>query len=446
MPPKANGEIQVQKSPAEFFAENQAIAGFDNLGKSLYTSIRELVENALDACESIGELPSISVQVTEYTQKEFNQQAGIAESPRKNQKDTELFESKSKNARKKSLDSTAPAVEKNVDVAAGDGAAPEVKPKKRKGQDAYFKISVRDSGCGMQHDAIPNLFGRVLSGSKYGVRQTRGKFGLGAKMALIWAKKSTGQPIRIVTAHRPNGGGPPSHLSTCVLDIDIYKNEPKIIEHTRKPNKDNWTGTEVSVLIAGNWTTYKSRIVQYIQQLAVITPYADLSMTYDNASDPKRAVKLIHERRSEQMPPPAKEVKHHPSSVNNLVIQQLILYSKAKTLSKFLSTELSCVSPSIAKRLIIELGTAFDADMHPKDLTDKQITRLVQLLRQVQLFKAPDGSCLSPLGEYNLNLGIQKVLEPDLIATARDKVRSTDLEAALFNSSSSSISSLAKRL
>jgi DNA topoisomerase-6 subunit B len=41
------GEIQRQKSPAEFFADNQAIAGFDNYGKSLYTSIRELMENSL---------------------------------------------------------------------------------------------------------------------------------------------------------------------------------------------------------------------------------------------------------------------------------------------------------------------------------------------------------------------------------------------------------------
>ena len=37
----AGGEVQLSKSPAEFFAENQAIAGFDNMGKSLYTSIRE---------------------------------------------------------------------------------------------------------------------------------------------------------------------------------------------------------------------------------------------------------------------------------------------------------------------------------------------------------------------------------------------------------------------
>ena len=47
MPPskKQKQEIQVSKSPAEFFAENQAIAGFDNLGKSLFTTIRELIEN-----------------------------------------------------------------------------------------------------------------------------------------------------------------------------------------------------------------------------------------------------------------------------------------------------------------------------------------------------------------------------------------------------------------
>jgi DNA topoisomerase-6 subunit B len=42
------------KSPAEFFAEHQNIAGFDNAGKSLFTTCREFVENSLDACETVG--------------------------------------------------------------------------------------------------------------------------------------------------------------------------------------------------------------------------------------------------------------------------------------------------------------------------------------------------------------------------------------------------------
>ena len=394
------GEIQVQKSPAEFFAEHQAIAGFDNLGKSLYTSLRELVENALDACESIHALPEISVEITEYTQKEFNQlEWGLKTASPTKRKDTELFvaSSSSKKADSNKL---------------GDS-------KKSRKEDAYFEIRVRDNGCGMKHASIPHLLGRVLSGSKYGVRQTRGKFGLGAKMALIWSKKSSGQPICIRTSHRPSGGDPAPYVSECILDIDIYKNEPKVLSHTKEKNTDGWIGTEMSLLIAGNWTTYKSRIVQYLQQLAIITPYAILDLSYANLSEPHRNVQIHYDRRSEQMPPPAQTVKHHPSSVNNLVVQELIRLTKTKTMVKFLSHELAQVSPAMAQRLLTEIG--LEEDEHPQDLGDKQITRLVQLLRQVQLFKNPDGSCLSPLGEYNLNLGIRQVLEPEYVATARDK-------------------------
>ncbi len=68
----------------------------------------------------------------------------------------------------------------------------------------------------MPHADIPNLLGRVLSGTKYGVQQTRGKFGLGAKMALIWSKMSTGLPIDVRSARK-------GQISYYKLDIDIHK-------------------------------------------------------------------------------------------------------------------------------------------------------------------------------------------------------------------------------
>jgi len=166
---KSKQEVQESKSPAEFFAENQAIAGFDNMGKSLYTTIRELVENSLDACESVNVLPDIVLKIEEMTQIDFNELRGVHGSGGKSGAvDEGLFKKKG---------------------ATGNGSAvknegSESAQKKKKGarnEDAYFRITVRDNGCGMSHDAIPNLLGRVLSGSKYGVRQTRGKFGLGAK-------------------------------------------------------------------------------------------------------------------------------------------------------------------------------------------------------------------------------------------------------------------------
>jgi len=62
--------------------------------------------------------------------------------------------------------------------------APAVRGKGR-GEAAFFKVTCKDNGRGMPHDDIPNMLGRVLSGTKYGLRQTRGKFGLGAKMVNI---------------------------------------------------------------------------------------------------------------------------------------------------------------------------------------------------------------------------------------------------------------------
>ncbi|KAL7530252.1 hypothetical protein ACHAXR_003388, partial [Thalassiosira sp. AJA248-18] len=419
-------EIQQSKSPAEFFAENQSIAGFDNAGKSLYTTLRELIENSLDACESVNVLPDIGVTIEEMTQVQFNKMRGVPTGT-----------SPAKTKKKASADDDEE--EKAAELPAAAASAKDKKgkaTKKRAGGEAYFLITVRDNGCGMAHEAIPDLLGRVLSGSKYGVRQTRGKFGLGAKMALIWSKKSTGVPIRIKTSHvkgvRGGGGGNliteegerkiGPKISSCVLDIDIYKNCPRVIEHNQHSNTEKWIGTEMQVLVAGNWTTYKSRVVQYLQQLAIITPYARLEMAYSNRSDEKKGMNLRFERRSEQMPAQAKEVKHHPSSVNNLLVQQLLERTNAKNLSKFLTSDLSGISTSVAKKLLDRLGSSFDADMGPDELDDKQTTRLVQVLRSTNdLFKNPDGGCLSPLGEYNLNLGIQKVVEPDIIATARDK-------------------------
>ena len=79
-------------------------------------------------------------------------------------------------------------------------------------------FAAQDNGVGMPDKDIPNLLGRVLSGTKYGVQQTRGKFGLGAKMALIWSKMSTGLPIQIRSAQKGQ-----SCIVYYKLDIDIHK-------------------------------------------------------------------------------------------------------------------------------------------------------------------------------------------------------------------------------
>jgi DNA topoisomerase-6 subunit B len=50
-------------SPAEFFYRNRQMAGFGNPTQAVYSTVRELVENSLDACEDAQRLPKIRVDI-----------------------------------------------------------------------------------------------------------------------------------------------------------------------------------------------------------------------------------------------------------------------------------------------------------------------------------------------------------------------------------------------
>ena len=66
----------------------------------------------------------------------------------------------------------------------------------------------------------------------------------------------------------------------------------------------------------------------------------------------RRRVVVRFSRRSSQMPPPAKEIKHHPTSVNDLLVRQLIEQTPRLALKRFLQTQLSCINAALAARLI----------------------------------------------------------------------------------------------
>ncbi|CAD7704825.1 unnamed protein product [Ostreobium quekettii] len=216
-----------RKSPAEFFAENKNIAGFDNAGKCLFTSVRELVENSLDSAESISELPDVEIGIEEVSQKALNRVRGVENHERIDEALYQDFETE--NERKKRLAKEARDQERLAKLVANKGMdAMEVEAKRKEieakklaqasKQRTYYKLTVKDNGAGMPHQDIPSLLGVVLSGTKYQVKQTRGKFGLGAKMVLIWSKMTTGLPFEIWSAQKNQ-----KKKSHYLLDIDIHR-------------------------------------------------------------------------------------------------------------------------------------------------------------------------------------------------------------------------------
>ena len=64
---KGHREISI----AEFFEKNRHLLGFDNKRKALLTTIKEAVDNALDACEESEILPEIEVRIIEMGNERF---------------------------------------------------------------------------------------------------------------------------------------------------------------------------------------------------------------------------------------------------------------------------------------------------------------------------------------------------------------------------------------
>src|SRR5207237_4249259 len=64
---RATAESMAQKqreiSVSEFFTKNRHLLGFDNPAKALLTTVKEAVDNSLDACEEAGILPDLMIEI-----------------------------------------------------------------------------------------------------------------------------------------------------------------------------------------------------------------------------------------------------------------------------------------------------------------------------------------------------------------------------------------------
>ncbi|KAF3588112.1 hypothetical protein F2Q69_00030920 [Brassica cretica] len=180
-----------------------------------------------------------------------------------------------------------------------------------------------------------------------------------------------------------------NYVTFCRLDIDIHRNIPHIHLHEKKANKEKWHGAEIQVVIEGNWTTYRSKILHYMRQMAVITPYAQFLFRFISET-PEKNVTVKFTRRTDVMPPIPIETKHHPSSVDLLLIKRLVTDTSKKTLLQFLQNEFVNINKNLAARLIGEMGPDFSPGMAVKSVTSQQMVRIHQLFRQAK-FDDPSG-------------------------------------------------------
>jgi DNA topoisomerase-6 subunit B len=163
----------------------------------------------------------------------------------------------------------------------------------------------------MESKQIPLAFGTVLYGSKFGLKQARGMFGLGATMAILYGQITTNKPVAVASS----ADAKTQH--EYVLMLDIQKNKPVIVKHTQK--ETNKKGLSVSIILEGDYSKAGSKIRDYVYQTSLITPYATITF-----EDPK-GDKFQYKRIVNTIPPPPTIIKPHPHGVDVETIRRMIL-------------------------------------------------------------------------------------------------------------------------
>jgi DNA topoisomerase-6 subunit B len=303
-----------------------------------------------------------------------------------------------------------------------------------------YKLRVEDNGSGIQPRFIPSAFGQVLYGSKYKLKQMRGTFGLGGKMAVLYGQIMTHQPAFITSS---TGS---AKIYSFKLMIDIQRNRPIILDRKVLINKEQWRGTIVEFAIEGDYLRARSKILEYFKETAMVNPYANLTFV-----DPKGRLYKFN-RATTDMPDPPKETEPHPYGVDVELLQRLIQVTPYRNMQEFLKFHFHRVGDITAQKFLIfsDLSVAscskhgklsyeeinwtggphcsrcgkeivFSPSKNPKKLSHQEIVKLMQHLKKFKEFLPPDASCLSPLGEELLKAGIMKELNPEYLVVNQRK-------------------------
>jgi len=253
---------------------------------------------------------------------------------------------------------------------------------------------------------VPQAFGQVLFGSKYILRQMRGTFGLGGKMAYLYGQITTNTPLRVVSSTG-------SKAYEFSLMIDIQKNRPKVLERRLLKKQKKWRGTLIEFAIEGDYYRAMPKIIDYLRQTAMVAPYANITFIDMDG----RLVRYT--RATNTMPKSPKETLPHPLGIDVENLQRIIEVSDAKNMLRFLRKSFHRVGDATARQFLST--TKLDPRRDPKKLSHEDIVELARALRNYDGFLPPDASCLSPLGEDLLKAGILKELKPEFVTVESRK-------------------------
>jgi len=240
-----------------------------------------------------------------------------------------------------------------------------------------YRLKIMDNGSGVSARHIPSAFGQVLFGSKYTLKQARGTFGLGGAMSILYGQITTHQPVII----RSSTGT--SKIYEFKMMIDIQRNRPIILDRKIRRNKEQWRGTIVEFSLEGDYYRAMSKILEYLKQTALVTPYADIRFV-----DPKGRLYMFN-RATTKMPPPPTETLTHPYGVDVETLQRLIRVTACRNLIDFMKKHFHRVGQGTSLNFLEYAG--FIRTPTIQRMKPEHVSLLVETMGKIKKFRESFG-------------------------------------------------------
>lgn len=307
------------------------------------------------------------------------------------------------NPRKALLTAIKEAVDNSLDACEEAGILPDIRVEIVDLDNGRFRLVEEDNGPGIVKRQIPNIFGKLLYGSKFHrLKMSRGQQGIGISAAGMYGLLTTGKPIHITSKTSPRR--PAHHFQ---LQIDTKKNKPEII----KDEEVEWDvehGTKVEIELQGSFKRGRQSIDEYLRQTAIVNPHVSI---FYKAPDGQEA---LYERSSDQLPPHTDEIKPHPRGVELGILQGMLKTTKARNLSSFLQTEFSRVSKKVSMEICQNANLSPKA--YPIRISRGDVEHLMEGIEKTKIMNPPT-SCVAPIGEEQLLKGLQSVVPAEFYAS-----------------------------
>jgi DNA topoisomerase-6 subunit B len=308
------------------------------------------------------------------------------------------------NPRKALLTAIKEAVDNSLDACEESGILPTLHVSIRDRGGDRFRITVKDNGPGIVKAQVPNIFGKLLYGSKFHrLKMSRGQQGIGISAAGMYGLITTGRPVEIVSRTSAR-----KDAQFFELRIDTKKNRPEIMRELEVV-WDQDHGTEVSIELEGKYHRGKQSVDEYLRQTAIANPHVEVVYRMPDGEI------IVYARATDELPPDTAEIKPHPHGVELGILQGMLKEARGRNLAGFLQQEFSRVSKRVAEEICDHAG------LSPRSYTSRigreQVEQLLDGITKTKIMNPPT-NCVAPIGEEQLKDGLASVVPAEFYASA----------------------------